>query len=59
MESVIMNVQGMAYALQTNAKKPCEGNCTMLSVQASLEFADGKPAENEKGVSKCQMPHHV
>ena len=51
---MLLNVGGMGYALDIGAKKPCEGQCTMLSLLASLEFADGSPAENEKGVSKIR-----
>ncbi|KAF2396917.1 hypothetical protein EJ06DRAFT_178100 [Trichodelitschia bisporula] len=49
LESMIMKVQGMGYGFKMNARKPCDDDCTILALQATLEFADGSPAENDKG----------
>jgi hypothetical protein len=49
-QSEILNVQGMSTTFTPNAKKPCE-DCTLLTVEADLEYADGKPAANSNGVS--------
>ena len=51
MESDILNVQGMATTLKIGAKKPCDGECTVLGLNADIEYADGKPASNAQGVS--------
>lgn len=49
-ESMILNVQGMSNTLKIGAKKPCDGECTMLSLFADLEYADGTAANNANGV---------
>lgn len=41
-ESQILNVQGMSNTLEIGVKKPCEKECTLLSVVADMEYADGK-----------------
>jgi hypothetical protein len=50
-ESQLLNVQGIASTLQWAAQKPCDRDCLMLALNASLEYDDGSPAENESGVS--------
>jgi hypothetical protein len=50
LESDILNVQGMATTLKVGAKKPCEGECTVLGLNADIEYADGIPASNSDGV---------
>jgi hypothetical protein len=48
-ESVLLNEQGMGNTVKIDATKPCT-NCTILTLDASLEHADGSPAENQNGV---------
>jgi hypothetical protein len=40
----------MSNALNVGIKKPCDKECTILALQADLEYADGKPATNKDGV---------
>jgi len=47
----LLNVQGIANTMQVGAKKPCDTNCLMLALNASIEYDDGAPAENENGVT--------
>jgi hypothetical protein len=42
----------MSSALNIGIKKPCDKECTVLALQADLEYADGKPAGNADGVSQ-------
>jgi hypothetical protein len=46
-----MKVQGMSNTFKIGAKKPCDGECKILTLGASLEFFDGSEAENKEGVS--------
>jgi hypothetical protein len=55
LESEILNVQGMTNTFKIGAKKPCEGECTVLGLQGDIEYADGKPASNSEGV-RCPLP---
>jgi len=48
-ESQLLSVQGIANTLQVSAKKPCDTDCLMLALKASIEYDDGSPAENENG----------
>jgi len=48
-ESEFLHVQGMSNALNIGIKKPCDKACTILALQADLEYADGKPATNADG----------
>jgi hypothetical protein len=50
LESEILKVQGMATTLKFGAKKPCDDECTVLGLQADIEYADGKKASNAQGV---------
>lgn len=49
LESEFWKIQGMSNAIKIGAKRPCEGECTLLSVTADLEYADGSPANNSNG----------
>jgi hypothetical protein len=48
-QSQLMNVQGMVDTFNMNVKKPCDNHCTILSLFADLEFADGTAATNNDG----------
>jgi hypothetical protein len=48
-ESKLLGVRGMADTLNIRAKKPCTGECTILSLFADLEYADGSAANNSNG----------
>jgi hypothetical protein len=52
--SKVLNVQGMADSLTVGVKKPCD-ECTLLTLVADLEYADGSPANNSNGA----WLHHV
>jgi hypothetical protein len=45
-----MNVQGMVNTFKIGAKKPCDGECTVLGLQGDIEYADGSTASNSQGV---------
>ncbi|KAF2395823.1 hypothetical protein EJ06DRAFT_560306 [Trichodelitschia bisporula] len=49
LDSDLLLVRGMAHTFQIGGKRPCEGDCRLLSVTGSMEYADGKPAENADG----------
>jgi hypothetical protein len=51
LESELMKVAGMSNSYTIGVKKPCEGECTVLSVMANMEYADGSSADNSNGVS--------
>jgi hypothetical protein len=51
MESETMHIRGMTSTLRMKAKKPCETDCTVLSLFSNLEYADGTAAEVSNGVS--------
>jgi hypothetical protein len=51
--SKMNNVQGMSDTLTVGAKKPCD-ECTILTLAADLEFADGSVANNANGVSSTR-----
>jgi hypothetical protein len=53
-QSEMMNVQGMSTSFTPSAKKPCE-DCTLLTLEADLEYADGKPAANSNGVGRREI----
>lgn len=55
MESQVLNVQGMSNTLKIGAKKPCDNECTLLSLIADLEYADGSAANNANGA----WLHHI
>jgi hypothetical protein len=38
----LLKVTGMTNVIQLNALKPCKDECTLLSMQASLEYDDGR-----------------
>jgi hypothetical protein len=46
-----MNVKGMSNKYTFGVKKPCDGECIILSVEADLEHVDGSKATNADGVS--------
>jgi hypothetical protein len=48
-ESTLLGVRGMTDTLNIKAKKPCAGECTILSLFAGLEYADGSPGTNANG----------
>jgi hypothetical protein len=41
----------MSNTMKLGAKKPCRGECLILTVSAALEYADGNLAPNADGVS--------
>ncbi|KAF2663348.1 hypothetical protein BT63DRAFT_461457 [Microthyrium microscopicum] len=47
--SEYMNIKGMADTFAIGAKKPCDGECTILGLVGDIEYADGKPASNSQG----------
>jgi hypothetical protein len=51
LESEFLNERGMGNTLKLGAVKPCDGECTLLSLSAGMEYADGTLAENANGVS--------
>lgn len=53
-ESVVMGVAGMSDNFAIPAKKPCD-TCTLLSVESSLEYANGSIANTDTG----SWLHHV
>jgi hypothetical protein len=55
-ESVLLKEQGMGNTVKINAAKPCT-NCTILTLDASLENADGSVAENKNGVCTLTRNH--
>lgn len=51
-ESKMLNQQGMTNTLKIGAKKPCGKECRILSINANLEYEDGKKVPNTpQGVS--------
>jgi hypothetical protein len=52
LESEILNEKGMGNTFKLGATKPCRGECTLLSLSASMEYSDGSAAENANGVGK-------
>lgn len=48
-EAKLLGVRGMADTLKIRAKKPCEGECLLLTLNADLEYADGSPGNNSNG----------
>jgi hypothetical protein len=44
----------MSTALRMKAKKPCDSDCTVLSLSAALEYADGSAADISNGVGNDQ-----
>jgi len=49
--SEVLKIQGVSNTLNVGVKKPCEGQCTILTLSADLEYADGSPANTTNGVS--------
>jgi hypothetical protein len=49
--SELLNVKGMSNKYTFGIKKPCDGKCTILAVEADLEHVDGSRATNADGVS--------
>jgi hypothetical protein len=49
----------MTNTFKIGAKKPCEGECTVLGLQGDIEYADGKPASNAEGVSYSTPVHFL
>jgi hypothetical protein len=49
--NVILNHPGIATSLKFNIKKPCDDDCMVLHIESGLEYADGKEATMESGVS--------
>jgi hypothetical protein len=45
----------MTNTFKVGAKKPCSGQCTVLGLKADLEYADGKQANNDLGVSRLWL----
>jgi hypothetical protein len=45
-------VEGTATSFRMNIKRPCEVECTILGIQADIEYADGTPANASTGVSR-------
>jgi len=55
LESQLLNVQGMSNTLKIGAKKPCEKDCTVLALWATLEDANGVEVGNKEG----SWLHHI
>jgi hypothetical protein len=52
-QSIITKNVGMSDTVLMGAKKPCSSSeCTIFTLYANLEFADGKPADNNNGVGR-------
>ncbi|KAE9986858.1 hypothetical protein EG328_004577 [Venturia inaequalis] len=54
-EAKLLGVRGLADTLKIGAKKPCNGECLMLTMTADLEYADGSPGNNSNGA----WMHHI
>jgi hypothetical protein len=48
---VVWNVQGVSTSFHMNVKRPCEEECTILGIEANMEYADGSAANTSSGVS--------
>jgi hypothetical protein len=42
--------QGVSTSFHMNIKRPCEEECTILGIEANMEYADGSPANTSSGV---------
>jgi hypothetical protein len=49
--SEILHIRGVSNTMKFNVTKPCEGQCTILTLSADLEYEDGAAATTENGVS--------
>jgi len=49
LESAILGQQGLTAGTKMYAKKPCEGNCVILRISASMEYEDGSKADIDTG----------
>jgi hypothetical protein len=49
--SDLWNTPGLASAVVYNQKRPCEGQCAILTLYSDLEYADGSLANDTTGVS--------
>jgi hypothetical protein len=58
-EAKMLNVQGMTNTLKIGAKKPCGKECMILSINADLEYEDGKKVpKTAAGVSSSRTLAH-
>ncbi|KAF2398655.1 hypothetical protein EJ06DRAFT_557869 [Trichodelitschia bisporula] len=49
LESQLTHTSGLTDTIKVNAKKPCTGDCILLRLGASLEYADGTVAKQANG----------
>jgi hypothetical protein len=49
--------QGVATNFRMNIKRPCEEECTILGIEANMEYADGTLANTTSGVSSLNLHH--
>jgi hypothetical protein len=59
LEAEIMKVSGMSNTYDIGIKRPCDGQCTILSVIGDLEYADGSLGHNTNGVSILLFCFHL
>jgi len=48
-ESMVLQEQGLISTTRFAAKKPCEGYCTILKMEADMEYDDGTTADTKTG----------
>jgi len=48
-DAKLLDVKGMSHTFKVGAKKPCMGDCKILAISGSLEYASGEPAETDTG----------
>jgi hypothetical protein len=49
--SEVLHIRGVSNTFKFNVSKPCEGDCTILTLSADLEYEDGTAATTQNGVS--------
>ncbi|KAF2433288.1 hypothetical protein EJ08DRAFT_73787 [Tothia fuscella] len=49
LESKVLGEKGLKNSMKFYAKKPCEGNCMLLKMEASMEYDDGNHADTSTG----------
>jgi hypothetical protein len=59
LELKMMKAAGMSNMYDIAITKPCQHECTLLQVTGSMEYADGKQADNTNGVSTCSLMGYI
>jgi hypothetical protein len=47
---LMFDQEGISTSFHLNVRRPCDEECTILGIQADLEYADGSPANVSNGV---------